>query len=39
MGTTVVRGVGAGDPLSLQFASNSSPKIGNATFTIIPEQR
>jgi hypothetical protein len=28
------RGVGAGDPLSLQSASSSNPKIGNITFTI-----
>jgi hypothetical protein len=32
----VDRGLGAGDPLSLQAASNSNPKIGNITFTIIP---
>jgi hypothetical protein len=28
------RGAGAGDPLSLQSASSSNPKIGNITFTI-----
>jgi hypothetical protein len=28
------RGVGAGDPLSLQSASSRNPKIGNITFTI-----